>query len=96
MVSVLKNSFWIFGLAILLTNFSYHYWKAKQRHHSLRAQLNQGNFVVIAWLSFTMISVGLALTSQRVWEAVIWGIFTIIGLYYSITYWRVPHAAKDS
>jgi len=86
-ISVLVNSFWIFGLAILLAAFSHHYWLAPQQNRSLRQQLDQPAFLKFFWLGFIFITVGLAGTSQRGWETGVWIIMlmiSIVNLYSTI------------
>jgi hypothetical protein len=84
--SVIFNSFWILGLAVLLAAFSYHYWEAHQLGRSLREQLSQAAFLRFFWLAILLVSIGLIGTSQQIWEMVIWGgaallaLFSIIGL----------------
>lgn len=79
-LSVLINSFWIIGLSILLAAFSYHYWLANQENRRLKEQLEQPAFQRLFWLSFVFIGVGLAGTSQQVWESVVWIIFTLFSV----------------
>jgi CDP-diglyceride synthetase len=84
--SVIFNSFWIFGLALLLAAFSYHYWEAAQNNRSLRVQLSQPAFLRFFWLAIFLVSIGLIGTSQQLWEMAIWGglalfaLFSIFGL----------------
>lgn len=84
--SVIFNSFWISGLALLLAAFSYQYWDACQNNLSLRVQLSQPGFLRLFWLSIFLISIGLVGTSQQLWEMALWGglalfsLVTIVGL----------------
>ena len=78
--SVLFNSFWILGLAIMLATFSYHYWLAPLENRRLREQLDQPSFQRFFWLGFVFICLGLAGTSERLWEKGIWIIFLLIGI----------------
>lgn len=77
-VSVLSNSFWIIGLASLLAAFSYHYWLASQEKRRLREQLNSPGYLRLFWASLVLTGIGLAGTSQKIWEMIIWIIFTIL------------------
>lgn len=79
--SVIFNSFWILGLALLLAAFSYHYWDATQHGRSLRTQLSQANFLRFFWLAIFLVSIGLIGTSQQVWEMAVWGGLAIFALY---------------
>ena len=84
--SVIFNSFWISGLAILLAAFSYQYWEASQNSQSLRVQLSQPSFLRLFWMSIFLISIGLVGTSQQLWEMALWAglalfsLVTIVGL----------------
>jgi hypothetical protein len=76
--SLVFSAFWISGLAILLAAFSHHYWLAPQEGHNLRQQLEQPAFLQHFWISFSFISIGLAGTSHRKWETIVWIIFLMI------------------
>lgn len=78
--SVIVNSFWIMGLAILLAAFSYHYWAANEEKRRLRNQLSQPAFQQWYWLGFVFIGIGLIGTSQKTWEMAIWAIFTLFSI----------------
>jgi len=75
---VLINSFWIFGLALLLAGFSHHYWLASVEQRGLKEQLNQPSFRRLFWISLVFLGIGLAGTSRQLWESGIWIIFLLI------------------
>lgn len=77
---ILFNSFWIIGVAILLAVTSYHHWLAVQEKRSLRKQFNEPSYTHFFWISVTLICIGLAGTSTRVWETAVWIIFVLISL----------------
>ena len=77
-VSVLMNSFWIVGTAVLLASFSYQY--AQTQSVSLKERLRQPAFLRLIWVGLTFIAIGLAGTSQTAWEMGLWGVFILIGL----------------
>ena len=79
--AVIINSFWIFGLALLLAAFSYHYWAAQQNQRRLNEQLALPAFTQMYWISIFLITIGLAGTSQQTWEAILWIAFSIWSLY---------------
>lgn len=85
-LSVLANSFWILGAAILLASFSYQYGAAGEngRRTSLKERLNEPAFLRFFWLGLVFIAIGLAGTSQRGWETVIWVAMAVISLYQMI------------
>ena len=80
---VLFNGLWILGLAVLLADLSYHYWLAHEEGQRMRAQLGRPAFLSFAWLGLALVAAGLAGTSDRVWELLIWvlfGLFCIVQL----------------
>lgn len=83
-LAVLFNAFWILGLAVLLAAFSYQHWLARQTNIGLKEQLYTSAFGKAFWFSFVLVAIGLAGTSQRSWEAIIWAVFAIIGLVFII------------
>ena len=88
-VTVLTNGLWIVGLAVLLAAFSYHYDEARRAERPLKRQLQRRSFVRAGWTGVTLIGAGLAATSQAVWEAVIWILFTLYALYNAVRIWRM-------
>jgi hypothetical protein len=82
--NVIVNSFWILGLAIILAAVSYHHWLAGEDNRPLRAQLESSAFQLPAWIGFCLICIGLAGSSGRVWETIIWIAFGVIGIIYGI------------
>lgn len=79
--SVAINSLWIFGLAILLASFSYHYWLSTAEKRPFRAQFSAPAFLTPVWIGFSFIGLGLIGTSQSWWETGIWTFFTLLSLY---------------
>ncbi len=78
--SLIFNSLWISGLAILLAAFSYHYWAASEQGRKLREQLSRPGFLGFFWLAMLLVSLGLLGTSQEPWEMAIWGGMALITL----------------
>ncbi len=86
--SVILNSFWILGLAIILAAFSYHYWLAGQENRKLRLQFNESGFLKPMWLGCILIGIGLIGTSQEIWEMILWGVLTLIAIVFFIGVFR--------
>lgn len=78
--SIFFNSFWVLGLAILLASFSYQYWVAGQENKRLRLQLNQPSFLRFFWLGTALIGIGLAGTSESLWEITIFILLSLFSL----------------
>jgi hypothetical protein len=76
--SVLFHSAWILGLSILLATFSYHFWLAGQAGNKVIAQLGDTGFLRFFWLGIGLICVGLAGTSGRLWEIVLWAVLALV------------------
>ena len=76
--SVISNTLWILGLAILLSALSYHYWLAHSKHRRLRRQLQSPGFQTLFWLGLFCFAAGLVGTSTQLWEAALWG---LLGLW---------------
>lgn len=94
--SVLLNSFWIVGLALLLAALSYHADQAHRLQRPLREQLSARSFAVSAWVAMTLIGAGLAGTSAQWWEVVVWALFALFALFNAINAWRSEgHRALD-
>lgn len=79
--SVIFNSFWIFGLSLLLAAFSYHTWAASQFGRLLRVQLQETSFLRPLWVSIMLVCIGLSGTSNQLWETVVWGIMALFALF---------------
>lgn len=83
--SIIFNSLWISGLAVLLAAFSYHYWAASEQGRSLREQLGRPGFLRFFWLAMLLIALGLVGTSQELWEMAIWGGLALFALVAFVT-----------
>lgn len=82
--SVLVNSLWVLGLAVLLASFSYHYGLAQQEERWLVQKLQSQAFRQVFWLGLALAGAGLAGTSDRVWELIIWILFTLYCLAFLV------------
>lgn len=87
MSSLIFNSCWILGLALLLAAFSYHYQQAHKQDHSLRQQLRGESFAVVAWISLALVGAGAAGTSRQSWEAVLWIVLTLYAIWQAGAIW---------
>ena len=82
--SVIFNSFWILGLALLLAALSFHYWEASQTKRQLRAQLGRPEFLRFFWLGMALVCIGLAGTSEQLWELAVWGALALLALVFTV------------
>jgi hypothetical protein len=67
-LSVVANSFWVVGLAVILAALSYYYWLADQLGHSLREEFGRPRFQRLLVLGLLLVGIGLALTSNDLWQ----------------------------
>ncbi len=72
---------WIFGAALLLAGFSYHYWLAGEKGIKVKEQLDRPPFLRIMYLSFIFIGLGLAGSSVRWWETAVWVMFILFNIF---------------
>jgi hypothetical protein len=66
------NALWIFGLAIALAVISHASWQAALHHEKLRLWLAKPGYQRFFDLAAVLFCLGMAATSRRVWEIVIW------------------------
>lgn len=90
-VSVLKNSIWIAGLALVLAAFSYADWQAAQRHVKLRALLNAAGFQLSLSAGLFLVSLSLLLLTSIWWEQLTWFVFGAIFAWQVWTIHREQH-----
>jgi hypothetical protein len=75
--SVLANLFWILGLAFLLAVFSWAHWAAAEQEVRLRTVLRRPPVQRTIDLGLFLFCAGLAATSRRWWERVLWGLLAV-------------------
>lgn len=97
MLSIVANSFWIVGLALLLAGFGFQYDKAQREQRPLRTQLGSQSFTLVAWISMVMVCIGLAGTSSQLWERILWLLFALFSATNAAHTWRSDDlTAKDA
>jgi hypothetical protein len=67
------NALWIIGLAIALAVVSHASWQASLHHEKLRSRLAQPSYQIFFDLAAVLFCLGMAATSRRVWEIILWG-----------------------
>jgi hypothetical protein len=86
--SLLANSAWVLGCALLLAILSYTSWLAWLNGEKFSLQLKKP--VVrssFAW-SFALVCIGLAGTSHTWWEIALWLLLAFFMLVEGVIYWR--------
>jgi hypothetical protein len=87
------STIWIFGASIILATFSYLYWVSTVSKQSLREQMKRPGYQQPLWIGLVLIAVGMAGTSSRTWEAVVWIILALLG---SVNLWHVTQSLRGS
>lgn len=94
--ALIFNSLWVLGLAVILAAASFHHWNASRHHTSLRTQFQQQSFAAWGWLGLTLIALGLAGTSQPLWQQLLWSAFAIINAIFAYQAWRAWFVRQDN
>jgi hypothetical protein len=76
--TIVKNSFWIVGLALLLATWSYARYAAHQAEVKTRDKLNELRYSLMMNLGTLLFVVGMVLTETRVWAQILWGVMGIV------------------
>lgn len=79
-LSVIGNSFWIVGLALMLAGFSYYYWVARQPGRSLRQMMSEPRFQMLIVSGLLLVGIGLAITAAALWQAIPAGALIVVCL----------------
>jgi hypothetical protein len=82
------NSLWIFACALALSTLSYGSWKASINKTKLRIYLNGLEYQRAFNFSGILFCIGLALTSDRLLETILWGILAALFLISLILTWK--------
>jgi hypothetical protein len=90
-LNLVGNSLWIFSLALALATFSYASWQASINHdksvrNKFRLELSSPTIQISLNISGMLLCAGLAATSAKIYEIVLWiilaiafGIWAILG-----------------
>jgi presenilin-like A22 family membrane protease len=80
-INLASNALWIVGLALALATFSYASWEASLRHQKLRERLRLPAVQFPLDLAGVLFCAGLAATSGRLYEVVLW---VILGIAFAV------------
>ena len=72
--SVVANTLWILGLALILAALSWAYWVAVQEHVRFRVALSRPGVARALDGGLMLFCAGLAATARTGWEQVLWGV----------------------
>ena len=70
--NLFANGLWIIALALLLAILSYSRWEARQRGERLEDRLDHSQRIIALNIAGSLFCLGLAATSHRWWEIVVW------------------------
>jgi hypothetical protein len=79
-VNLAANSLWILGLALALAALSYASWQASLAREKLRTRLGQPGTQTVLNLAGVLFCAGLAASSVRMWEIVVWVVLAVLFL----------------
>ena len=77
-LNLLVNTFWILGCALALATLSYASWQASVENEKMRMVLSSPGYKISLYAAGALFSIGLAATSDRIWEIILWAILTIL------------------
>jgi hypothetical protein len=72
--NLVSNSFWIIGLATALATISFASWQASINHEKFKVVIGQPPIQVALNLAGVLFCIGLALTSTKTYEIILWSI----------------------
>jgi len=77
-VNLIANSFWILGCALALATLSYASWQASVENIKIRMVLSSPAYKISLYAAGALFSIGLAATSERICEFLLWIILAIL------------------
>jgi hypothetical protein len=77
-LNLLANTFWILGCALALTTLSYASWQASGKNEKMRMVLSSPTYKISLYAAGALFGIGLAATSDRIWEIILWTILAIL------------------
>jgi len=93
-VSVGSNALWILGCAIALATLSYASWEASLYREKFGMRLQRPSFQASLNLAGLLFSLGLAATSDALWEKALWLLLAVGFLYQLASLWL--HHRRES
>ena len=86
--SIVANSFWLLGLAIILAGLSYYYWLADQTSRSFGEILAAPAFQRVIVIGALLVGIGLALTADSLWQVLPAAALIVVSVIALITSFR--------
>ena len=76
--NLIANTFWILGCALALATLSYASWQASSKNEKMGVVLSSPGYKISLYAAGALFSIGLAATSDRIWEILLWTILAIL------------------
>jgi hypothetical protein len=86
------NSLWILACAITLATFSHASWTASLQHEKLRKIMALPNYQTSINLAGVIFCLGLAGTSHKLWQSVLW--LVLMELFVALSLIELIHKRK--
>jgi hypothetical protein len=94
--NLLMNSFWIFACALALATLSYASWQASLTGEKFWKQLAQPGYQSSFNLAGLLFCVGLAGTSEIIWQRVLWLLLAVgFAVQLGVEIYKVKTVVKD-
>ena len=77
-LNLIANSFWILGCALALATLSYASWQTSVANEKMGMVLSSPGYKISLYAAGALFSIGLAATSDRIWEILLWTILVIL------------------
>ena len=84
--NLITNALWIFGCAVVLATISYTSWEASTQQCSFKEIIRQRKIQIPLNVGGVLFSVGLAGTTQMIWQKILWAILSLVFLIQIIIY----------
>ena len=85
---VFSNFLWVLGLSVLLAAWSMAYYEAQRSEKKTLQFLGQGGYSWAVTVGLVLFCAGLALTEDRLWAQILWGILGIAFIVDQVLRWR--------
>lgn len=74
---LLTNAIWILGCAVVLATISYTSWEASVHHSSFKEFVRQYKIQLSLSVGGAFFAIGLAGTTQILWQQILWAIISL-------------------
>jgi len=75
--NLISNAFWVFGCSVVLATLSYTSWEASTQTSSFRELIQQQKIQIPLNIGGVLFAIGLAGTTQNMWQKILWVILSL-------------------